>query len=297
MNPILPSVGIHPNVPPATYHSWNALSHSWLNKLRISPAHLADLIEHGYSDDDSSPTLTLGSAVHCRVLEPTEYEKRYAIRPEGQDGRSKVGKDFGTEAHAAGKTVLNCKEGRWCEAIAYRAKQNPLVHEWIQKSRDNMAKNTEVSLVWERDGHLCKARADLIVPELHIIADLKTTVTASQKGFALQVAKYHYHEQGAWYLDGLQRLTSKVWDFYFIACEKGRPFLVTAHQLVRDSPAHERAVAENDKLFELYRQCRTSRVWPGYGDSFEIVLPEWALTDDASETANVAEEPFVEEMF
>jgi hypothetical protein len=295
MKPDVPSVGIHPNIDPAVYHGWQALSHSWINKLHVSPAHLADLMEHGYSGDDSSPTLNLGSAVHCRVLEATEYEKRYAIRPEGQSGTTKEGKAFKAEAVAAGKTVLSAQEGRWCEAIAFRAKQNALVHEWIARSRDNMARNTEVSLVWERDGFLCKARADLIVPSMNIIADLKTTVTASPRGFAVQVAKYHYHEQAAWYLDGMRRLTGKMWDFHFIACEKGRPFLVTCHQLVRDSPAHLRAVAENDRLFEVYKQCCRTRQWKGYGDCFEIVLPDWAMTDSnevETESEEITEEPF-----
>jgi exodeoxyribonuclease VIII len=262
-----------------------------MRKLRISPAHLADLMEHGYEENGDSSALNFGSAVHCRVLEPGMFDRRYAIRPDGLDGRSKAGKDFAAEAKAAGRVVLSAEHGRWCDAMAFRAKTNYRVREWLARPHD-----TEVSLVWERDGFLCKARADLTVSTLNTICDVKTTITASQQGFARQVAKYGYHEQGAWYMDGMRRLTGKTWDFYFIACEKARPFLVTCHQLVRDSPAHLRAVAENDRLFELYKQCCKARQWPGYGDIFEIELPEWALVDDSDETGNVPEqcedEPF-----
>jgi len=282
----VPRPGQYPCVPPATYFGWHALSHSWMNKLRISPAHLADMMEHGYSEKGST-AMDFGSAVHCRVLEsPSEYAKRYAIRPEGQTGTTKDGKAFKAEANLADMTVLSCQDGRWCEAVAYRAKMNHRLREWLDKPHD-----TEMSLVWERDGYMCKGRADLIVPSLHVIADLKTTVTASPKGFALQVARYHYHEQAAWYLDGMRRLTGAGWAFYFIACEKQRPFLVTCHQLVPDSPAYTQAVAENDRLFELYTECCQSGKWPGYGDVFEIELPEWAL-QESGEVPESEDEPF-----
>lgn len=278
----IPSIGIHHGVSPEEYHSWQALSHSWMNRLRISPAHLLDLIENGHDQRDASLDMTFGSAVHCYVLEPDQYLFRYAVRPEGMNGVTKEGKAFKAEAVASGREVLDFKMARWVEAVARRAENNARVAEWMHRQH-----TVETSLVWERDGYLCKARADLMVPGLNILADLKTTVTASEKGFAAQVAKYFYHGQAAWYIDGAQRLTNEAWDFWFIACEKRRPFLVTAHQLVRDGEAHIAAVRENDRLFALYANCMSTGQWPGYGDTFEITLPVWA-TEESVEP----EEPF-----
>jgi len=282
----VPAPGIHHNVPPETYHSWQALSHSWMGRLRQSPAHLLDLMDNGA--ERSSPNLNFGSAVHCLVLEPSEYPKRFAIRPDGEKGNTKAGLNFAAAARKQNMVVLSSIEGRWCEAVARRAAANSRLRDWLKRPHA-----TEVSLVWERDGYMCKARADLLVDGIAIVADLKTTVTASPKGFASQVAKYHYHEQAAWYMDGLRRLTGRVWDFYFLACEKQRPFLVTAHQLVRDSSAWDVATTECERLFALYKQCCESRLWPGYEDVYEIELPTWAMTSDGAETEpDAAAEPF-----
>ena len=278
---IIPTVGIHPDVPPEVYHSWQALSNSWMSKLNISPAHLYDLIQNGGTP--ASKDQDFGTAVHCKVLEPDCYEGRFAVRPEGQSGATKEGKAF--KAQVGNRIVLTDKEGRWCDAIARRANANRIVREWLHQVHQ-----TEVSLVWERDGYLCKARTDLLVPDAFVMADLKTTRSASPKGFATQVARYAYHCQAAWYLDGIQRLTGKVWNFYFIACEKSRPFLVTVHQLARDSPAYRLAVAECDRLFDLYKQCWENRAWPGYGESFTIELPDWAVNETSESEPEVEEE-------
>ena len=269
----VPTPGIHYGIDPAVYHGWDALSHSWMNKLRITPAHLADYMTNGSDEsEDRDGSLAFGSAVHCKVLEPLEYDARFAVRPEGQSGATKEGKAFKADAQAHGQAILAFKQGRWVDAVARRAAANNRVGEWLARNHE-----TEVSMVWERDGYMCKCRADLMVNGLNVLADLKTTITASPAGFAAQIAKYGYHLQADWYLDGVQRLTGQVWDWHFIACEKRRPFLVSAHQLVRDSAAHVAARTENDRLFELYKKCRSTGQWPGYPDTTEIVLPEWAL--------------------
>jgi exodeoxyribonuclease VIII len=279
---IVPTVGIHYGVPAETYHQWEALSHSWMNKLAISPAHLLDAIENG--GGDSTESMAVGSAVHCRVLEPTEYQNRYAARPDGQSGVTKEGKQFKADNDAKGIETLSTKDGRLVDAIAWRAKMNRRLQEWL--GRDHA---TEVSMVWERDGYLCKARADLWVPGLCVITDLKTTITASPMGFATQVARYRYHEQAAWYMDGARRLTNQMWDFWFVACEKRRPYLVSMQQLARESAAHLLAVAECDRLFEMYKTCRATNRWPGFEDVNEIVLPAWA---SEPQTGEVEEESF-----
>jgi len=280
---IIPTPGIHYRVPNEEYHQWQALSHSWMNRLRLTPAHLRDLMENG--GDESTPAMVVGSAVHCVVLEPDQYDLRYAVMIEGVNGTTKDGKAFKASEEAKGKTVLSLRDGRLVAAIARRAKHSARVQEWLHREH-----SCEVSLCWERDGYLCKARLDLMIPGLNTIVDLKTTVTASERGFAAQVAKYGYHLQAAWYLDGIQRLTGQLWDWHFITCEKRRPYLVNCQALLRDSEAHVRAVTENDDLFRLYCACMQSGLWPGYQDVSEIKLPEWALVDGAA----VLDEPFDE---
>jgi len=267
----VPTPGIHYGVPSETYHSWQALSHSWMQRLRQSPAHLLDLIENG--PDEPTPAMIVGTAVHCAVLEPEEFEKRYAIRDEDVNGTTKAGKEFKAKSESAGQIVLSAKSGRWIKAIARRARHSPRLAEWLHRDHQ-----TEVSFVWLRDGLFCKCRVDLIVPGLNILVDLKTTLSGSADGFATQVARYNYHGQAAWYLEGVQQTTGETWDWWFTACEKRRPFLVNCHAMPRDSKAHLDAVAENDRLFGIYKACMETGHWPGYDDVDEIHLPEWAST-------------------
>jgi exodeoxyribonuclease VIII len=236
-----------------------------MKQLSRSPAHLLDVMENG--NGESSKDQVFGTAVHCRLLEPALYWNRFAARPEGLSGVTKDGKAFKADVEAVGKTMLDHKTARWVDAVARRAKENATVQAWFDAEHQ-----TEVSLLWERDGYLCKARADLWIPGICTIADIKTTTTASPQGFTYQIMKYAYQRQAAWYADGAQRLTNKVWDFWLIACEKSRPFLVTAYKI--DPISHQRAVDENDRLFSLYKQCMVSRRWPGYGDQHEVMLPE-----------------------
>lgn len=277
---ITPLVGIHYNVPAEEYHRWQALSSSWMSRLRNSPAHLLDLMEEGL--DDSTAAQTFGTAVHCAVLEGDAFKGRYSVQPEDMNGATKAGRAFRTAAAEADQIVLSAKEGRHCAAVARRAKQNPRMVEWLARPH-----RVEISLCWQRDGYLCKARLDLMVPGINEFADLKTTMTASPEGFARQIARYHYHAQLAWYAEGLRALTGKEWNGFLVAAEKRRPFLVTIHRLTPGSVAHGAAIAECDELFALYKSCCESGKWPGYPDVNDIVLPEWAI-----ETTVDVDEPF-----
>lgn len=277
---IVPTVGIHHGVPPDHYHLWDALSHSWMLKLRQSPAHLRDWIEHGA--DEPTADMSIGSAVHCYVLEPNAFAARYAVRAEGVSGATREGRAFTEQAEQQGKLVLSASDGRWIEAVGRRAKAHPRVREWLKREHE-----TEVSLCWMREGYLCKARVDLMITGLNELIDLKTTLRGSTRGFAREVARLGYHTQAAWYLDGIQRLTGETWDWHFIVAEKRRPFLVSVQSMPRDSEAHSLAVTQNNNWFEVYKTCRESGLWPGYPDVTELVLPEWAretVEDTAEES-------------
>jgi len=278
----IPTVGIHHNSPAEVYHSWEACSHSWLNCLRRTPAHLLDLIQNG--SGESTAAQILGTAIHCAVLEPDRFESRYAIREEGTNGTTKAGKQFKAESEQAGKIVLSATDGRLVRAIDVRARSHPRLNEWLRREHAN-----EVSLVWERDGYMCKARVDLMVSGINVLADPKTTTTGDKDGFARQVAKYRYHDQAAWYLDGAQRLTGQAWDWWFVVCEKKRPFLVSVQGVPRGSEVYRQGVEENERLFALYRTCRETGKWPGYADVEEIVLPEWSVGTSDSEGEDFGE--------
>jgi hypothetical protein len=63
----------------------------------------------------------------------------------------------------------------------------------------------------------------------------------------------------------------------FIAHEKEPPYLVSVVELDADAVALGRAL--NARAAEMFRDCRESGVWPGYGDEVhQISLPRWSYT-------------------
>src|SRR5262245_45568073 len=91
-----PPPGIYPEVDAKTYHSWRAASFSRLRVLRdFSPQHLAASDAQDLRLE--SEELLKGQVVHMAVLEPIEFERKYAFLPR-VDMRTKLGKAMLDEA-------------------------------------------------------------------------------------------------------------------------------------------------------------------------------------------------------
>jgi len=67
-----------------------------------------------------------------------------------------------------------------------------------------------------------------------IIVDYKTAASANPRRFAKSVAEYGYHQQAAWYIDGLEQITGAAdAAFLFVVQQKDPPWLVSVCQLDR----------------------------------------------------------------
>lgn len=110
--------------------------------------------------------------------------------------------------------------------------------------------------------------------------DLKTTVSADPREFARSVAKFGYHAQAAWYLDGLAAHGVDDARFLFVCVEKSAPYPVSVVELDADAIAEGYRV--NRAAIDLYNRCMTADEWPSYGDYIhEISLPQWAFRSAA----------------
>ena len=71
-------------------------------------------------------------------------------------------------------------------------------------------------------------------------------------------------------------------DLVFIVQEKSPPYLVNVLEL--DGPALLVGQQRNRRAIDVYRECRESGVWPGYGDDVAVVgLPRWAEMEHEEE--------------
>ncbi|MBT8200055.1 MAG: PD-(D/E)XK nuclease-like domain-containing protein [Acidimicrobiia bacterium] len=265
----------------------DAINCSRLKRGRRSMLHLRQALDEP-RDTTRSKAMDFGSLVHTAALEPLEIGNRYCVMPayEHQVRR------------ADGSAPNNPKStGEYKRLVADFLETNSHRHVVSQDDYDAMlavAKNlqdhpsaaahlasgdSEVSAVW-RDvatGVECKARFDLLQLRPHSaasrIVDLKTTRDAGR--FSDACARFGYHIQAAFYLDGLRALTGEDADFVFVVVESEPPYAVRCGPAGEDMLELGRSVYR--ELLDRYAKCIRDDEWPGYDDPEEWTLPAWAM--------------------
>lgn len=244
--------------------SWSSLKH-----YDRSPAHYLEYFLH---PPESTPAMTLGSALHCLVLEPDEFWNRYAVDP-GFDRRTKAGKEKMAEFEAAnrGKELLTSAQYEQVQRMN-GAIRSGKAGRLIARCRER-----ETMIEWKDPitGLACKGRLDAFSPEDGLAVDIKTTTDASPAAFPRAVANYLYHGQAAFYLDGLNAAGIPVEQFIFIAIEKEPPCAWTISVCTGGMIEAGRALYRG--LLNTHAECCARGEWPGYDDStFDLDLPKWA---------------------
>ena len=246
-----------------TYHTnTSRISKSGLDLINRAPAHYweRDLTPNALPQKET-PALLIGSAVHCAVLEPQEFGKRYAVGPR-VDRRTKAGKEDWESflQTSEGFIQLDSETATLCERIMEAVRKFPAAKYLLSEGE------AEKVIEWtdEAINVDCKARPDWLTPD-NIIVDLKTTEDASPRGFAQSVRKYRYDVQAAFYSDGLEQSTGKACEgFFFIAVEKAPPFLCAVYYLGADDIAEAKQKYQKNLL--TYKLCKESGIWSGYSE-------------------------------
>lgn len=252
------------------YHSGPGISKSGLDLMARSPAHFIG------AENKECPAFALGSATHCAILEPHEFEKRYF---RGEDIRRGTKAWDELETKAEGREVLKPQD--W--DLAWRIHDAVMSHDGAKILLSGLKGESEISAFWNDPvtGEMCKCRPDYWLKDFGFIVDLKTTTDARPGAFSRSVAAYRYHVQAAFYSDGLEALGYRVNGFYFLAIEKEPPFACAVYSL---SPT---AMEEGRKLYRkdlnLYAECKHLDYWPGYQEFRELDLPTWAYRSEENE--------------
>ena len=225
-----------------------------------------------------TPAMLLGSATHCTVLEPREFDQRYVRAPD-IDKRTKAGKEAWAIFADANqhKQILTPDQHNTAYAIRDTLLAMPEYRALVYNHGDVSA---EVSQFWDDDatGIPLKARADMLLDD-GVIVDLKTAADASPRGFAAACARYGYHIQAAMYQDGFGE--DKYERFCFVAIETKPPFAAGIYWLSEASlelgrQQYRRALAE-------IAPYHKGDHWPlGYGE-LELDLPAWAFYQNEEE--------------
>jgi hypothetical protein len=279
-----PEPGIYHDVPFGEYLDWQCMSNSILRAGSRSMRHLKAAQN---STRESTPSQILGQAEHTAVLEPDQFPRQFIVRPErfvntkGKEIKL-IDKGEGADYLAnlrRNHTLLSEDDYRRCIGMRDAVRSHPA-------AMILLGGKIEVSIVWldEETGVLCKARLDVLPADRAYIADLKTTRDGSPGGFPREVARYGYHRQAAFYLDGLAALGKPAEAFCIIAVENFPPYAVCVYTL--DTQAVSVGQWEYRKALAAYAETCVSGEYPGYPMTPQMLsLPHWAIPEDDEEQA------------
>lgn len=214
----------------------------------------------------------IGHAAHMLIL----GEGPELVRIDADEWRTNAIKAEVKAVHDRGAIPLKPADFAMVHDMAAAIRQVPLAAKLLQPGG-----HAEKSLFWqdEQTGVWLRARPDWIgvpIGAMTPMIDYKTTVSAEPEAIRKSVHQWGYHQQDAWYIDGVNALglvDNPV--FFFIFQEKTAPYLVTVVQLNQDATDIGRA--RNRQAIEIYAECDATGHWPGYAsDIVHTSLPAWA---------------------
>ncbi len=214
----------------------------------------------------------MGTALHCLLLEPEEFDKRFIVAPEF-NRRTNEGKAneqaFLKDCSGLGMTVMDAEQGRKLKLMRSSALAHPAAR-WLLEAEGHQ----EASIYWNDDqtGELCRIRPDKFLTGQPVIVDVKKVADMSR--FARHVEEFRYHVQDAYYREGYSKHFGEYPLFVFIAVSES---IDCGRYPVRVSQLGEDDVDVGYQLFrrdlDTYHECRVSENWGGIE---EIRRPAWA---------------------
>lgn len=267
--------GIYYDISNEDYHAGGGVSKSQLDIVAMSPA-LLQWQKLAPVDTEKLKALDMGTALHCLLLEPDEFDKRFIIAP-AFNRRTNQGKAdeeaFLKDVESMGMTVMDAEQGRKLKLMRDSAMAHSAARFLLSESG-----HAESSIYWndEQTGELCRVRPDRWLPDYNAIVDVKKV--ADMDRFSRHIEEFRYHVQNAMYQEGIKQVTGEKHGFFFIAVSEtidcGR-YPVRVFELDRDDIETGHRLFRRD--LNAYHECRVSNEWGGV----EIIKrPEWARKQD-----------------
>lgn len=182
---------------------------------------------------------------------------------------------------SSNKNILSLGDWNLCQRLRAAVQNHPVAQVLMESGKP------EVSIFWDdvETGVQCKMRADWLTPDG--ILDWKTTEDASPEAFAKTIARFGYHVQAAFYLDGWAAATETVANpdaFIFGALETKRPHELAFYYADPEMIQEGRITYRH--WLRKYAYCLTKNDWPGYAPEISRVsLPKWAMKGNLDVTS------------
>lgn len=253
-----PAPGIYERVPFAEYKAWDAINVSSLKDYALSARHVLDAM-NGERDDDT-PSMVLGRAIHCAVLEGSTAFREQFMLDLAISKNSNDYKAWRAEAERSRKQIITQNQNDKVVAVAAQINAHPLARKLIDTKGA-----AEVSIVWadKETGLTCKARVDRLLPSGDLI-DIKTCASAAPRSLQSAAIDYGYDMQAAHYIDAVRAHWGGTPRFHWIFVETDAPFginICTPSDTMLKSGRLNLAAA-----MRLVAACRESGNWPLWSD-------------------------------
>jgi hypothetical protein len=208
------------------------------------------------------------------ILEPEKFHDRYLLRPADIDLRTKAGKAWAADARENGYEILNAAQSETLEQVCLSVER----HEGIQELLIEATRETVVE--WSIDGIACKARLDILGPDM--MGELKTCRDLAR--FERDAARLLYHGQCAWYSDGAVKadLLSATAKVYMVVVETSEPYDCGIYRVTPGILEDGRDLYTG--LLGYWRECQAADLWPGLCPGIQnLSLPSWAVVGEEEE--------------
>tara|TARA_R110002012_G_scaffold2179_1_gene10418 strand:- start:4727 stop:5587 length:861 start_codon:yes stop_codon:yes gene_type:complete len=211
-----------------------------------------DINHYLNAERSETESLIVGSAFHCLLLEPEEFNKRYVYEPKF-DKRTKVGK----EAYAEFEKTLDGKKPvpEKYEDIFTSMLMNLRTHKAAQSLLAS-TKNKEVIHFFKdkKTGLECKGKVDAEGDDF--IIDVKTTSKGvDMKSFQKFANDYHLTQQAAFYCNA----TAKK-HFFFVMFQLKAPYNIAVYKMSNNAINFGNYYV--DTTLSLYKE------WKDSGESY-----------------------------
>lgn len=268
--------GVYRYMPMSVYHSdccdGPSISSSGLREIAPPDGCPVKFWDNSYLNPDRAPEeqkdhFSLGKAVHTLLLGEEGFRDQYVIRPEEfGDYRTNAAKAWRAAQIAAGKTVLLPSAIEQIEGMADRVAND-------RTFVDLLRGDVERSVIYRdpKTGVWVKTRPDSI-PADNVIADLKTTADASDRGCALSVRKFNYHMQLALASTAIKEVRNiDVKDHVLLFIEPKRPYAYNIKPV--DAQYIWYGQRQNRAALNAFAECWKTGFWPTYYGSGITVSP------------------------
>jgi len=276
------------------------LSSSQVKQLLNSTQHYKSALEEE-DDEEEKEHFIKGSAIHCLLLEPDQFHKRFLhYTNEMKPYPDKDFRNTQNKRHRAATMELAMQQGRSLVSdkmmeeliiMGESIRSNKKAMELMQGTLVEHSFYSELQ-VDESFAVKVRVRPDAINLEKQYYVSVKSTQDGSPEGFSKHAANLNYHVSEAFYMRVLHKVLPVKYrpkTGYMITIETKRPYLCTIYDI--NSEFEVNMVSDflevgnflvNMALLRL-KEARETNVYKGYDIQSEredgilpLILPEYA---------------------